>query len=67
MATAGHERPEPRPLDYALDAGKLWIAGDHVLEEAQLAVGPDNPSKLAKRHPLVGDRAQHEGHHGGIH
>jgi hypothetical protein len=59
VATAGDERPEPCPLEGALNASKLGVARDDVLEEAQLPSGANNTPHLVKCRRRVWNRAQH--------
>jgi len=37
-----------------------------VLEEPELATGPQHPPDLAQHRPLVGDAAQHQAGHGRV-
>src|SRR5262245_49218728 len=62
MAAAGDARPEDR-IQQPLQPGHARLPGHHVLIEAELATGAEDPDRLRQHLLLVGDRAEHQGHH----
>jgi hypothetical protein len=60
-------QPGPEAVGSALVAGQAGVVGEHMLVEAQLAARSDHAMQLGQRGCLVGDRAQHQGGHAGVH
>ena len=50
------------PVDPPLPAGEARPPGAHVLVEAQLAAGAEDPASLGERLALIGHRAEHPAH-----
>ena len=68
VAVAAHDEPV-EPVHPVLQAGRAGIVGSHVLEEQELAAGPQHPSQLPQRPGLIVGPAQdqrRDGHVEGV-
>lgn len=64
VTAAAHAGPQWR--DGVLRKAEQRVGGAHVLEEAQLATGAQDPADLRQRPCGIGHRAQHERGHRGV-
>ena len=56
----------PEPIQALLQTRLAWAGGLHVLEEAQLAAGPQHAAQLAQRALRIGHRAEHQARDRGV-
>lgn len=66
VAPAGEPWPDGAAIGASQDRSKWLALRLHVLEEAQLATRPQDPSKLVQRNGLIGNAAQHEASDGRV-
>ena len=66
VAVAAVAEEAPGLLEPVLPARQARVLGADVLDEEQLAAGPQHPRRLGQRRPRVGDRAEDQGRDRGV-